>query len=76
MRTSKWIGIIAMLSALGCNGADGSCEDLAEVCATCPDTPDGNQARASCEFAVEKADELACEDRIDREIYAPYGCQY
>jgi hypothetical protein len=55
-------------------GSGGSCEDLAEICASCPDTPEGRQARASCEFAVDSGDELACEDRLDTGVYTDSGC--
>lgn len=66
-----WWGAVLLL---GCGGADGSCADLAALCETCPDTPAGNQARSSCRTAVESQDELACEDRLDRDVYASAGC--
>lgn len=69
------IGVMLMcLGGTGCGGAEGSCEDLAPICASCPDTPEGRQARASCEFAVDSADELACEDRLDTGVYTASGC--
>jgi hypothetical protein len=59
-------------------GACGDpCDDLQEVCDSCPtDTAGGLQAKNSCISAVESGDELGCEDRIDTEIYAEYGCSY
>lgn len=59
---------------VGCGSAEGSCDDLAAICASCPDTTEGRQARASCEFAVASGDELACEDRLDTGVYTDSGC--
>ena len=75
MRTWSFALSAALLVALGGGcGAEGSCEDLAEICATCPDTPQGNQARTSCTFAVDSGDEMACEDRLDTDVYTGAGC--
>jgi hypothetical protein len=52
------------------------CEDLREVCNSCPDTTEGQQAKRSCLGAADSGDELGCEDRLDTEIYASYGCSY
>ncbi len=70
----SWLGLVGICWLGACGSADGSCEELAAACAACPDTPAGNQARASCQFAVDSTDELACEDRLDRDIYANAGC--
>lgn len=77
MRTAAMLLSSALITAsviTACGGADGSCEDLQEVCGTCPDTPDGNQARTACQTAVDSGDELACEDRLDREVFVEFGC--
>ncbi|MEM6791474.1 MAG: hypothetical protein AAF715_28410 [Myxococcota bacterium] len=71
----RWAVFIVMAgtSCVACAERE-PCVDLAEVCAGCPDTPDGRLARASCEDTVASEDATACEDRLDRDRYVPFGC--
>jgi hypothetical protein len=62
-----------MLAAAGCGSA--TCDDLAEECELCPDTPDGRQARTSCLGVVEADDSVVCEQQLDAETFARHGCQ-
>lgn len=64
---------VAAATLSGC-GSDG-CEELAEICALCPETAEGLIARDSCDRTVDSGDDESCGARIDDETYGPFGCQ-
>ena len=64
---------MALWLVSGCG--DDACDELADICARCPDDATGRAARASCQRAVDSGDTLACEERVEQQTYAPYGCR-
>lgn len=65
-----WACVAAVGLAVGCNDFEGSCDDLAEICATCPLDGDGPVAASSCNHTVDSGDEAACQARLDQDTYA------
>jgi len=67
-----FLGLLSRALA-GCSG--DPCGELADICDLCPSSGNGPVARASCEGAVDEDDEEACENRVDQQTYASFGCK-
>lgn len=69
--TAALLGLASMLG--GC-GDDAACEELADICETCPTDGNGPAARASCLEAVSNGNEDDCRERIDGRFYEAFAC--